>query len=59
MADGDGPLVADILYRALFQEGRINMNPDCIAYAVDEMMRTIRKGGSAPRNWATFIHVGI
>ncbi|KAF9064794.1 CHAT domain-containing protein [Rhodocollybia butyracea] len=59
MADGDGPLVADILYRSLFQEGRINMNPDCVAYAVDEMMRTIREGGSAPRNWATFIHVGI
>jgi hypothetical protein len=56
MSDEDGPDVAALFYKALF-EAEI-LDADAIAYAIDEAVRELRYRGVPAIRWATFIHLG-
>jgi hypothetical protein len=56
MNDTDGPLVAELFYKRLFEEDVITL--DAIPYALDYAVTELKKTGVSPERWATFIHMG-
>lgn len=56
MGDPDGPLIAKIVYEALFKEGQ--MDPEVVPYALDAAVRELRAQKVPPNRWATYIHMG-
>lgn len=62
MADVDGPQVARVVYEAIFKTednaSSTNIDPDSVAYGLDEAVRQLREAGVPPERWATFVHYG-
>jgi hypothetical protein len=61
MNDADGPLVAQLIYEALFpkvSEGEF-LDHHAIPYALDDAIYELRKTGATPARWAPYIHMGI
>jgi hypothetical protein len=56
MHDKDGPIVARVLYEALFQKESFEI--DDVPYALDEAIKTLRKTGVPAQRWALFMHMG-
>lgn len=57
MGDDDGPLVARMVYSALFKDQ--TLDPDAIPYALDDAVRQLRLERKLPVDrWATYIHIG-
>lgn len=56
MNDEDGPKVAQIVYKALFESE--HLDPDAIAYALDDAVQGLRRAGLPPNRWAPYIHMG-
>jgi hypothetical protein len=56
MSDADGPFVAAMFYKKLFEGA--TMDVDAVPYALDDAVAALRKRGAAPAQWATFIHMG-
>jgi hypothetical protein len=56
MDDVDGPFVAELVYRRIFQRGHLDLGavPDALHDAVCEL----RGRGVHPSRWATYIHIG-
>lgn len=65
MADADGPKVARVIYEAIFKTkdngstSTLNIDPDSVAYGLDEAVRQLREDGVRPERWATFVHHGV
>ena len=59
MNDNDGAPVAEAIYTRLFGGGNPSVDPAAIAYALDEVVRTLKKQGLPPERWAPFIHIGV
>jgi hypothetical protein len=56
MSDPDGPVVSKLFYEKLLENETID--PDSIAYALDNTVNTLRQRGVSLQIWATFIHMG-
>ncbi|EIN06443.1 hypothetical protein PUNSTDRAFT_136302 [Punctularia strigosozonata HHB-11173 SS5] len=61
MEDIDGPLVAKSVYEQLFKHDVDSefLEPDDVAYALDEAIRQLRSVHPEPSRWAPYIHMGI
>ncbi|EIN08584.1 hypothetical protein PUNSTDRAFT_134957 [Punctularia strigosozonata HHB-11173 SS5] len=59
MEDVDGPLIAKSVYEDLFSRDAEYLNPDDIAYALDEAVLKLRLVHPEPSRWAPYIHLGI
>jgi hypothetical protein len=59
MRDVDGPFIMTTIYEHLFSGESEFLNPDDVAYALDDAVQKLRRQGVHPRRWAPFIHVGI
>lgn len=59
MNDADGPYVAKIVYKRLFEDDSEFLDRDTIPFALDEAARKLREDGIPAARWATYIHVGI
>lgn len=65
MADADGPKVARVVYEALFKTEdndattSLHIDPDSVAYGLDEAVRQLCEDGVRPERWATFVHYGL
>jgi hypothetical protein len=59
MEDMDGPMIAASVYKRLFGGCSDSLQPDDIAYALDEAVQELRKSHSEPSRWATYVHFGI
>lgn len=59
MGDVDGPVVANKVYRRLFEGDSDVLNPDAIPYALDEAMQELRKNGLHWSRWAPYVHIGV
>jgi hypothetical protein len=56
MGDVDGPRVAKSVYEAFLKEKALE--PDTIAYALDDAVRQLRSSGIPLYRWAPYIHMG-
>jgi hypothetical protein len=56
MNDADGPQVAQLFYKKLFENDHIDA--DAIPYALDDAIMELRRSGARAQRWATFIHMG-
>jgi hypothetical protein len=56
MDDVDGPFVAERVYRAIFRDGKLDLN--AVPYALDGAIRELRESGAQPSRWATYVHIG-
>jgi CHAT domain-containing protein len=56
MNDVDGPFVAERVYRAIFRDGKLDLN--AVPYALDGAVRALRESGAHPSRWATYVHIG-
>lgn len=59
MDDVDGPIVAERVYKNLFQSPSEYLDPDSIPYALDEVVSELRSQGLHPSRWAPYVHFGI
>jgi hypothetical protein len=59
MRDVDGPLIVTTIYEQLFRGESEFLNPDDIAYALDDAVQKLRRQGVHPTRWAPFIHIGL
>jgi hypothetical protein len=59
MKDVDGPLVVTAIYEQLFGVKSKCLNPDDVAYALDDAVQRLRQKGVHPTRWAPFIHIGL
>lgn len=59
MDDADGPEVARIVYKRLFEGNNEFLDPDVVPYALDEAVQALRRKGVPAARWATYVHVGI
>jgi hypothetical protein len=59
MEDVDGPMIAASVYKRLFDGCSDLLQPDDIAYALDEAVQELRKSHPEPSRWATYVHLGI
>lgn len=63
MDDRLGTEVARKLYHHLFKDPSKSLNPDLVAFALDEAVQELQtpRGGHYPpaSTWAPFIHLGI
>ncbi|KDQ54408.1 hypothetical protein JAAARDRAFT_160927 [Jaapia argillacea MUCL 33604] len=57
MNDRDGPIVANTVYGQLLKSDAFD--PDIIAYALHEAVRSLRDRSVPPSRWAPYIHLGI
>jgi hypothetical protein len=57
MKDRDGPFIAKRFYEKLFENKIIDA--DAIPHALDHAVTELKKSGTSPERWATFIHVGV
>jgi hypothetical protein len=56
MNDVDGPFIAERVYRAIFRDGKLDLN--AVPYALDGAVRALRESGAHPSRWATYVHIG-
>jgi hypothetical protein len=56
MNDVDGPSVAAVVYKRLFEKDVVD--PEDIPYALDDAVQALRRQGVSPSRWATYIHIG-
>ncbi len=59
MNDADGAKVAQTVYQQLFAAEVPYLDPDTVAYALDDAVRRMRREGIQASRWAPFIHLGI
>ncbi|EIN05285.1 hypothetical protein PUNSTDRAFT_75048, partial [Punctularia strigosozonata HHB-11173 SS5] len=59
MADADGPEIARSVYQKIFSGNLDHIDPDDIAYALDEAVTKLRTVQPEPLRWAPYIHLGI
>ncbi|EIN05262.1 hypothetical protein PUNSTDRAFT_137947 [Punctularia strigosozonata HHB-11173 SS5] len=59
MADADGPEIARSVYQKIFSSKLDHIDPDDIAYALDEAVTNLRTVQPEPLRWAPYIHLGI
>jgi hypothetical protein len=57
MNDVDGPSVAAVVYKRLFEKDVVD--PEDIPYALDDAVQALRRQGVSPSRWATYVHVGV
>jgi hypothetical protein len=58
MGDIDGPLVANHVYRELFNGEGDLLDPETIPYALDAAVAALRASGLSPARWACYVHIG-
>jgi hypothetical protein len=59
MADVDGPMIAELVYKDIFDSEGDHINPDDVAYALDAAVQHLRYLHPDPSRWAPYIHLGI
>jgi hypothetical protein len=59
MADEDGPLIAELVYKDIFNSDGDFITPDDVAYALDAAIQHLRHREPDPNRWAPYIHLGI
>jgi hypothetical protein len=59
MEDVDGPRIAKSLYEDVFKGNPEYIDPDDIAYALDEAVHRLRHEVDDPMRWAPYIHLGV
>lgn len=59
MADSDGAHVTEVVYSQLYSGDSSTLDPDTVAYALDDAMQALRAEGLAPERWAPFMHLGV
>ena len=59
MNDADGPLIAETIYRALYEGDSEYFDPEVVPYALDAAVSKLRRQGYHPSRWAPYIHMGI
>jgi CHAT domain-containing protein len=59
MGDVDGPVIAEIVYRSLFEGESGALDFGVIPYALDTAISKLRNQGLEPSRWAPYIHIGI
>ena len=57
MGDPDGPVITRAIYKTLFGEAEKDLRRFCLARALDDVVRHLKKTIPSER-WATFIHIG-
>jgi hypothetical protein len=56
MDDLDGPFIAERVYRAVFRDGKLDLN--AVPHALDRAVKELRDSGAHPSRWATYVHIG-
>jgi CHAT domain-containing protein len=56
MDDVDGPFIAERVYRAIFRDGKLDLN--AVPHALDGAVKELRESGAHPSRWATYVHIG-
>jgi hypothetical protein len=59
MADVDGPMIAESVYKDIFDNDGDYVNPDDVVYALDAAVQRLRRLHPDPSRWAPYIHLGI
>ncbi|EIN05254.1 hypothetical protein PUNSTDRAFT_74990, partial [Punctularia strigosozonata HHB-11173 SS5] len=59
MADADGPEIARSIYQNIFSSESDHIDPDDIAYALDEAITKLRIAQPEPFRWEPYVHIGI
>ena len=59
MADSDGAQVAETVYSKLYGGDGLTIDPDTVAYALDDAAQALRAQGLPPEQWAPFMHLGV
>jgi hypothetical protein len=59
MADVDGPMVTESVYKKIFGSPSGLVEPDDVAYALDAAVQELRAVQSDPSRWAPYVHLGI
>ena len=59
MNDADGPTIARHVYGQLFRGNGEYLDPDDIAYGLDDAVQEMRKTHISASRWSLFIHLGI
>jgi hypothetical protein len=59
MEDVDGPMIAESVYKDIFNNNGDYVNPDDVAYALDAAVLHLRRLHPDPSRWAPYIHLGI
>jgi hypothetical protein len=59
MADVDGPMVTESVYKRMFDSSSELINPNDVAYALDAAVQELRIVHPDPNRWAPYIHLGI
>jgi hypothetical protein len=56
MTDIDGPVIADLVYEAMFKEEVFDLN--VVPYALDDAVRLLREQRVEAGRWSVFVHMG-
>ncbi|EIN05239.1 hypothetical protein PUNSTDRAFT_137922 [Punctularia strigosozonata HHB-11173 SS5] len=59
MTDADGPEIARSIYQNIFSSESDHIDPDDIAYALDEAITKLRIAQPEPFRWESYVHIGI
>jgi hypothetical protein len=59
MADEDGPMIAELVYKDIFDSDGDYITADDVAYALDTAVQHLRDRHPDPSRWAPYIHLGI
>jgi hypothetical protein len=61
MGDLEGPIIAESIYSALFDDASAteHIDPEVIPYALDDAVQKLRNSGLDSSFWATYVHIGI
>ncbi|EIN05926.1 hypothetical protein PUNSTDRAFT_74062 [Punctularia strigosozonata HHB-11173 SS5] len=59
MEDIDGPTIAKSVYSDIFSNDGEHLDPDEVAYALDEAIQKLRKDHPDPSRWAPYVHLGM
>jgi hypothetical protein len=59
MEDVDGPMIAESVYKDIFNSDGDYVKPDDVAYALDAAVQQLRCLHPDPSRWAPYIHLGI
>ncbi|EIN04017.1 hypothetical protein PUNSTDRAFT_139059 [Punctularia strigosozonata HHB-11173 SS5] len=59
MEDVDGPMIANSVYKDMFDSDAECIDPDDVPYALDAAVQELRRAHPEPSRWATYVHFGI
>ena len=59
MGDVDGPIVAKIVYEAIFVGQSEFLDAEVVPYALDDAVQALRQRGLSSSRWATYVHLGL